>query len=217
MTAFTVAVSAGHNPEAKGAKTRDPVDRNKFIAEYDETTVWQAELIKQLEGLKTDPNLYLQPKFVQTGGLKAKVEEINAMKPDLAIEIHFNAGAKTGGCETLYAPNSVTGLKWAKVIHTAMAIAMANKNRGVKEGWYKMDRPGIVDYDGDVDGDEKPDYFLMKTQCVALILEPEFMYKIDNIRKKPLITCVAIANAVLQIADQKHVQWNLPPQESSNA
>ena len=210
MTAFTVAVSAGHHPEAKGAVWDG-------VAEYDETTVWQAELIKQLEGLKTDPNLYMQPKFVKTGKLKAKVDEINAMEPDLAIEIHFNAGALTDGCETLYAPSSVKGLEWGKRIHKAMADAMGNRNRGVKAGWYKMDQPGVVDYDGDVDGDEKPDYFLVRTQCVALILEPEFMCRIETIRRKPLIACVAIANAVLQIADQKHVQWNLPPEDSLNA
>ena len=31
-------------------------------------------------------------------------------------------------------------------------------SRGIKEGWYRQDFPGRVDYDGDVEGDEKRNF-----------------------------------------------------------
>ncbi len=209
MTVFRVAVSAGHNPEAKGAKWRGD-------SEYDVTVPWQAELIKQINELETVEHLYLRPQFVETGSLRHKVEQINKVNGDLAIEIHFNAGAKTNGCETLFAPDSKVGKSWAQMVHVHLARAMGNKNRGVKEGWYKMDQPGVVDYDGDVDGDEHPDYFLSKTRMPALILEPEFMYSIHNAKDKMVEACAAIVVAINGMAESKLYDENLPPEDQDN-
>ena len=38
-----------------------------------------------------------------------------------------------------------------------------------------MDRPGVVDYPGDVDGDENKDAFLALTNCPAVITEAYFL------------------------------------------
>ncbi len=206
MTVFRVAVSAGHNPEAQGAKWRE-------ATEFDFTIPWQEELIKQLNELETVEHLYVRTQFVETGGLRHKVEQIKKVNGDLAIEIHFNAGAKTNGCETLFAPDSKVGKAWAKMVHVHLVRAMGNKNRGVKEGWYKMDQPGVVDYAGDVDGDEKPDYFLAKTRMPALILEPEFMFSIANAQEKMVEACAAIVVAVNDMAERKLYEENMAPED----
>jgi len=215
MTIYRVGISAGHNPEAQGAKDRDPDDRNTMVTEFDYTVPWQAELIKQIKEFEPESDyLHIVPLFVETGKLGYKVEQVNITKCDLAIEIHFNAGAKTDGCETLFAPNSAGGEEAARVIHTQYAAAMGNRNRGIKEGWYKMDRPGVVDYAGDVDGDEKPDYFLAKTHMPALILEPEFMYSIGNARDKMVDACAAIVIGINELAVRKLSAENAPPEKS---
>lgn len=210
MTVFVIGVSAGHHPQAKGATWRG-------VSEFDVTVPWQEELFEQIRTFDPIDHLYLQPKLIEPKKLWHKVEQINKAKCDLAIEIHFNAGAKTNGCETLYAPGSTNGLSWAKVINVHLHRAMGNKNRGVKEGWYRMDQPGVVDYDGDVDGDEKPDYFLAKTRMTALILEPEFMFEIENIREKMVEACTAILVGINELAERKHHWFNLPPEERDDA
>ena len=98
-----------------------------------------------------------------------------------ALEIHFNSAAVPGvkGSETLYAPGSQRGSKIARIVQCHLAKQYP-PNRGIKEGWYRMDRPGVIDYAGDTEGDEIIDYFLRKTKCPALIVEPEF---IQNHRK----------------------------------
>ena len=218
MTVFRVAISAGHNPEAKGAKDRDPRNRNEFITEFDVTVPWQEELVQQLnEFVPESEYLHLRTLSVETGKLGYKVDQINKAKCDLAIEIHFNAGAKTNGVETLFAPDSVGGKEAAKVIHAQYAPVMDNKNRGIKEGWYKMDRPGVVDYEGDVDGDEKPDYFLAKTSMPAVILEPEFMFSVQNARDKMEDACAAIVVAINDLALRKLAHENAAPERNDEA
>ena len=49
------------------------------------------------------------------------------------------------------------------------------KNRGAKDGWYRMDVPGQVDFPGDVDGDEHKDAFTAQTNCPAFIPEALFI------------------------------------------
>ena len=211
MTVFVVAISAGHNPEAQGATTRNHFTNGEPTSEYDVTVPWAAELLRQIAEVETVEHLYLRGMEVKTGGLTYKVEQINKAKADLAIEIHFNAGAKTNGVETLFAPNSKNGLNCAKIVHAQLAPIMDNKNRGIKEGWYKMDQPGVVDYQGDVDGDEKPDYFLAKTHMTALILEPEFMHSIVNAQDKMVEACAGLVVAINELAMRKHYEHNLPP------
>ena len=169
---FRVAVSAGHYVSKQGAVFEG-------VTEFDETVPWQTELIGALRERDIE-TLYIDPQ-----GLTGKVKQINAGNCDLAIEIHFNAGgnASTKGCETLFYPGSKTGLEAARRIQLPLAKAMETKSRGCKPGWYKMDRPGVVDFYGDEDGDEMPDYFLRATNCTALILEPEFHQQIESIRR----------------------------------
>lgn len=180
-----LAISAGHNPAARGACYRG-------ICEHEVAAAWTSYIAQELPDT-------IDVFFVPTGSLSHKIDAINKARCDLAVEIHFNAcgGCGAEGCETLYCPGSYSGRDAATYIQAAMAGAGV-RNRGIKEGWYKMDRPGVVDYDGDQDGDETPDYFLKSANCTALIVEPEFIdnhHEFDRIQK-PM--CQAIAGGIAE-------------------
>jgi N-acetylmuramoyl-L-alanine amidase len=156
-----VAISAGHNPTAKGAS-------NGLFNEYTETLLLAADLIHKLQ------EAGIQAWIIGTGSLRKKVREVNDGGFDCAIEIHLNAGGGHG-CETLYHIDSINGKSLATLVQKAMVKQTGLNSRGVKPGWYKMDEPGVVDYPGDKDGDEKVDFFLKATNCSAIIAEPFFI------------------------------------------
>jgi hypothetical protein len=197
MKYYRVAISAGHHPAKQGAVWHG-------VTEFDETQYWQDEIIRQLEteNKKRAHGVEIIPERIGWNGLTRKVREINQLECNLAIEVHFNAcGDPTvRGCETLYFPGSEAGLAAGIVIQNPLAAAMQTKSRGVKPGWYRMDRPGVVDFYGDEDGDEMPDYFLRATNCTSLILEPEFLSQIEYIRLRRKAGCFAIAKAITSLA-----------------
>lgn len=181
-----IALSAGHNRKQKGACWEGH-------CEHEEAQRWvdliYAEVFAEVPVI-----------LVPGGTLKDKVSFINGLSNcDVAVEIHFNAaGGRGDGSETLYCPGSVRGRRIAGVVQTAVASVMT-PDRGVKEGWYRMDRPGVKDYEGDVEGDEKPDYFLVQTRCPAVILEPEFIHNQTVINQFRDLTCEKIARALIGV------------------
>jgi hypothetical protein len=179
-----IALSAGHYPEAPGAC-------HDGHCEHEEAAAWCAYMTPHL--LRHGIDIF----HVPTGPLPDKVAAINRADCDVAVEIHFNACADCGasGAETLFYPGSRSGEEAAWMVQAAM-VAQGARNRGVKEGWYKMDRPGIVDYAGDIDGDETPDYFLSATNCPAIIIEPEFIEQWPLIQRRRIGTVAAIAEAL---------------------
>lgn len=184
-----VALSAGHNPRAKGASNGEGFN------EYDEAIKWVAYLVELFQA-----NPAVEVVEVPTGSLSSKIRFINQQKDiGLAIEIHFNscASVKAKGSETLYHPGSYRGRKAATIIQRSVASLMP-PNRGIKAGWYRMDRPGIEDYAGDVPGDETIDAFLRDTYCPALILEPEFIQNKSAIESSRDICCDVIYEAILE-------------------
>ena len=181
-----VGISAAHHPRRSGA------DFCGFC-EHNESRIWTKLVKEALE--KAGVEVHEAP----IGGLRNKVDWLNLRKPDVSLEIHFNGSLnpQVQGCETLYHPGSKLGFILAKLVHKAYQPEMDNNDRGVKEGWYRMDRPMVIDYPGDVDGDEKPDYFLAKTNCPALILEPDFIAQVRNITDKRYAACEKIAAGIL--------------------
>jgi len=168
-----IALSAGHWPQARGACSGG-------ICEHEQAAHWCALIAQHLQDT-------IEVFHVPTGPLPEKVANINAKNCDLAVELHFNAcgGCGAEGAETLYYPGSSKGKAAAGYLQRAM-VKCGVRSRGIKEGWYKQDYPGRVDYHGDIDGDEHPDYFLKATNCTALVLEPEFIdnhWKFDQLRK----------------------------------
>lgn len=124
----------------------------------------------------------------------------------MAAEIHFNSAINANGkhvgsgCETLYYPGSAKGKIIAEEIQKAMRWSLGNKDRGIKEGWYRQDHPGRVDYHGDVEGDETILYFLEKTRCPAVIIEPEFIHHQTFIREMRVQGSESIGDALLDAA-----------------
>jgi|SRR5210317_1096777 len=171
-----IFISAGHYPAAPGARY------GRFI-EHDEAIIWAERIADKLGGNGT---------LVPTGYLREKVDFINKriMNGDVAVEIHFNAAKDSSGnnvgrgSETLYYPGSVKGKLLAEACQSALA-AHYPPDRGVKEGWYRMDP------------ERGPDFFLAKTACPAVILEPEFVHRNELIHEFRNITCEAIALTLL--------------------
>jgi N-acetylmuramoyl-L-alanine amidase len=188
-----IHISGGHNPEKRGAT-------NGEISEFPETLRWAEQIVEELKKMN------VQACVVPTGTLGHKVRSINSKPATMAIEIHFNAdpSSRGKGCETLYHPGSTKGADLANAIQQHMA-SFFPPNRGVKEGWYKMDRPGAVDYRGDVDGDEMVDYFLRKTKCPAVIIEPEFIHNQQVIEANMDVGCQVIAEAIAEVYDEWRV------------
>jgi N-acetylmuramoyl-L-alanine amidase len=186
-----IAVSAGHYPQAQGAQ-------HGALTEYVAATDWCASLKLALEQYGVDVF------EVPTGQLTAKIGAINAEHCDAAIEVHFNADAARAGrgSETLYCPGSRRGEVLARAIQADLGRVLV-PNRGAKEAWYRMDRPGHLDFPGDRDGDEVVDAFVRLTNCPAVIVEPCFIHE-PGVLSARGAACSAIARALaLEVASWK--------------
>lgn len=184
-----IFLSVGHHQNAQGASFGG-------ITEYQLAQEWANEIMA-LIGDKVDR--------VPHGTLKEKVGYINDNRSgkDLAVEIHFNSAKlwrdqnangviddgemkNVGvGCETLYYPSSITGIKAAEILQHAMSQVLP-PNRGVKEGWYQMNPA------------KGADFFLKRTRCTSLIIEPEFIDNLEVLSENKHIACTAIATALLE-------------------
>lgn len=195
-----VGMSIAHNTRSLGACFHD-------FCEHKESDIWTGLLIRELTilNVKTylseSENLSIERRN-QSGG--SKVYDINKAQCDIALEIHFNAcgGCPTNGCETLYYPGSTKGRLIANAVQKRLCLELGNNDRGVKEGWYKMDRPGVIDFYGDKEGDEMPNYFLQHTNCPAIIIEPEFIHNIETIMNSRLSGVMAIAEAIKSLENE---------------
>jgi len=171
-----IAISAGHHNLAKGAYYGD-------FNEHDEAVVWAQMLVNFLgdDGL-----------LVPFGFLKNKVSYINNDRSIvLAVEIHFNSapGHVGRGSETLCYPSSSKGRHAANTVQDALG-RIFQPSRGVKEGYYRMDPA------------RGPDFFLARTRCTALIIEPEFVHHEIAIKKNREVACQALTGALLEAASQ---------------
>lgn len=185
-----IFISPGHHQSSKGASYGD-------FTEFDEAVLWQ---IKLMDLLTRERAIAVPP-----GRLRDKVDFINLKMtefpgPHVAIEIHFNMvwidfnedgkvdpNEYVGdGSETLYYPQSDYGKELATRIQERLSMVFP-PNRGAKEGWYQMNPKN------------KPDYFLAKTNCPALIIEPEFVHHKDKIIEARDVACHVISQELLSI------------------
>ena len=193
--AVVIVLSAGHYPESPGACFPDD---NVNWCEHAEASNWVNRIAVTLRDQKA---VHVVPHAT----LRSKVEWINDLckrvPVKLAVEIHFNSdvGKHQIGSETLYCPGSPRGKTMANIVQDAMARVFP-PNRGAKEGWYRQDKTGHGGCVGDVDGDEKVDYFLRATNCPALIVEPEFIYNRTIIESGRDDACRVLADALLEAA-----------------
>jgi len=190
-----ILISAGHHQRAQGAEFNG-------VTEYSLTTKW-ANRIADLLGVPGNR--------VPNGTLKEKIRFINDTiiqpKQTLAVEIHFNSAqiwkdlnangviddnemVHVGrGSETLYYPGSKIGLQVAETMQNALGQLLP-PNRGAKEGWYQMNRA------------KGPDYFLARTKCTSIIIEPEFIDNLDVIENNFEDACILIALTLQKIANE---------------
>lgn len=170
-----VFLAAGHYPAQPGAG-------HEGFFEHDEAVRWVARLL----ALDDEATGFIVA--VPTGDLKSKVRFVNqrTQPGDIAVEIHFNAatdaaGQRIGdGCVTLYNPGSELGRALAEDVQKALCAAMQNRDRGVVEGWYRGNR------------ERGGYYFLERTDCPAVILEPEFIHHKDVITGRREAACQAL-------------------------
>jgi N-acetylmuramoyl-L-alanine amidase len=173
-----IFVSAGHHASKPGASY-------KGFCEFDEAVVWADLMIDKLGAFGIR---------VPSGFLRDKVDFINARNPvdSVAIEIHFNAAVDSNGnnigrgCETLYFPGSESGKKIATTVNDALAEVFP-PNRGVKEGWYRMNKKN------------GPDFFLARTKCPAIIIEPDFIHRKDIIQNGREEACQKMVDALVRV------------------
>lgn len=189
-----IALSAGHYPKAPGACW--PPESQTWC-EHDLAMRWVARVAQIVHE-------QVMVHVIPSGWLGDKVRAVNTLPGcKLAVEIHFNSAssAKARGSETLYCPGSAKGYTAARTVQDHLSKIFL-PDRGAKEGWHRMDRPGHVDYAGDVEGDEKIDYFLAKTKPVSLIVEPEFIFNVKTLQDLELSGCRALANGLLAAYEQ---------------
>lgn len=190
-----VMLSAGHHPAAPGA-CWPPSGEHRFC-EHPEAARW----VGQIAILVREQLPVVE---VPTGTLESKVEWMNDFKPPanhrvaLAAELHFNSNdqRRGSGAEVLYYPGSKRGRAAAELIQRN--LAKLYRNRGVQEGWYRGDRPGRIDYVGDVEGDEKLLAFLTPPPFPAVIIEPEFIFNREVIEATRNDACTLIAQAIIE-------------------
>ena len=190
-----VMLSAGHYPQAPGA-CWPPAGPGRFC-EYPEAVTWIGHI-----GMLVREQLPVVE--VPTGRLEDKIAWMNAFRPPeghrvaLATEVHFNSNEQRrgSGCEVLYYPGSKRGRLAASIIQRN--LARVYRDRGIKEGWYRGDRPGHIDYAGDVEGDEKVDAFLAPPAFPSVIIEPEFIFNRAVIEATRNDACTLIAQAIIE-------------------
>lgn len=189
---MTIHISAGHYPAKPGATYEG-------LSEHDEAVFWVEEIYTAMaDSIGSGVSVCKVP----TGFLKEKTEFINSHDPELALEVHFNSfklwedynkdgivdddelKAAGDGCETLYYPGSEKGKRFAEFIQEAMAQVFS-PNRGVHEGWFRRDPK------------RGPNFFLARTRCPSIIIEPEFIDNREVIQTNRGIACDLIASSLV--------------------
>lgn len=172
-----IALSPGHYAESQGVEYGG-------VTEYAIACSWVDMITSKLS----------VSFMVAKGTLKEKCKDINARGCSLAIEIHFNRavdadGTPIGkGCETLYCPGSEKGKMLAESVHGILS-KFYFPDRGIKEGWYRQDKT------------RGPVFFLSQTKCPSVIIEAEFIHRMDEIRQSEAAFCFELAEFLNNFGD----------------
>ncbi len=180
-----IYISAGHHPYAKGA-------HHGGFYEHDEAVRWRDELVTQLGNLgKAVP----VPDADSPMAEAQKAGFINlADDARLAVEIHFNSLDTTQtlpserGCLTYYYPGSQPGRRAAQRVQEVLRQFFP-PDLGAHDGYVRMEPSrGII-------------WFLRDTKCMALLIEPQFIDRKEDIQAKRVDCCIALATALIEIHD----------------
>ena len=174
-----IFIVTGHNEHKGGASG---TYKGKRYTEYDIATDWTRQIYNSLAGS-------YPIELIDNKSLTEKVKEINNNNPLFAIELHFNSNVNASGSETLHFPNSSKGIRLAKLVQEEFnRVDIFQPDRGVKPGYFYNEygeANGIV-------------YFLRKTKCPSVLIEPEFMSNIENIFNYQEEGMSCIENAIIE-------------------
>jgi len=159
-----LVVCPGHYEDFKG------VIKNGYN-EYDVCNEIVMELVKLIDTTKYDFNVF-------RGSLIEKVEYINNINPDIALEIHLgnSNNQKVSGSRTFFKLNDNDSKFLAQTILKSCVTNLNTEDNGAWVGWYKKISPKLVSLNKAPEGwTAKLDLFLAKTNCVPVIVEPFFI------------------------------------------
>lgn len=174
-----IALSPGHTPTAPGAKHGN-------ITEYGLSCAVIGDLIFRLDKAGHEAHL------IGSDSNRVQVEQINAINPEIGLELHFNAStsADMHGTETLYS-GSLPGGELAFAVNTRIVDLLKTKNRGIKVGYYQQDR------------DKPVIEIIRKTCCPFVVIEPLFLSNPDDFARVDIqLISIAIFEGILRYREE---------------
>lgn len=180
-----ILLSVGHYFEAPGACNDDG------ICEWEIARGWMNKIYHGLIP-------HLPVSMVRGEKLGEKVRFINNHTDvKIAVELHFNSNVNAKGSETLHYPGSKSGKEFAEIVQKHFyKREIFQPNRGAKPGYHQMDPTKPIDY------------FLRKTKCTSIIIEPDFISQIERIEKWEHEGCQAIIDAIFEFYVTHHATDN---------
>jgi N-acetylmuramoyl-L-alanine amidase len=160
-----VAISPGHYAAYKG------VAKNGYI-EYDEVS-------RIVEILKNKFDLERYRIYIIQGKLEEKVNKINELKPDLAVEVHLGNtnSSSTRGSRSFHMLNDKKSECLSETLLSSCVDLLKTENKGSWVGWFKKVSPSMANSPNVPVPGFKPkvDLFLSKTTCPAALIEPYYI------------------------------------------
>lgn len=187
-----IVICPGHNSTYKG------VYKNNFY-EYDIVN----DIVNEIDQIidKSKYNL-----TVVYGTLIEKVNKINELSPDLAIEVHLGNSSlsETSGSRSYFMMNSKPSKHLAKTLLNNCVKRVQTENQGSWTGWYKKITPTMSkNGKSPKDWKAKIDLFLSKVNCVSAILEPFHISSINDCENYTNATSYKlIAESIISALDE---------------
>lgn len=148
---FKIALSMGHTPNAPGASSG-------LVTEYGLTSAVIGDLAFRLDKAGHEPWI------IGADSNRDQVKDINKLKPDFGLELHFNSYGMEhfNGTEVLHS-GSAKGRDLAADICDSIVDILGTKNRGCPVGNYELNkRKPIIE-------------IIRKTACPFVVVEPLFL------------------------------------------
>lgn len=165
-----IAIGAGHCPPDYGAVSQGYFEFKEVVR----IAIYVADMLRERRCSVVE--FY--------GSLRAKVRGVNLLMPDVAVEIHLNAAHNENahGCEVLHFENSRRAIRLAQSIQDELVRDVELADRDIKSDRHL----------------KRYLYFLRKTRCPAVIVEPLF---ITNANDRTLLRLNGHTILAKEIAD----------------
>lgn len=122
-----IGIMVGHSDLHKGARMAKPY---QYVQEYEYNTVLAAMVAARFNATKVVNKVF----FRDMKGVIAAYNAAAAWKPDIMVELHFNAATtkKAHGCEVLHGPSEDSRILAEKLHEWICASAPDLRRRGAK-------------------------------------------------------------------------------------